>query len=136
MPGRARREAGGLEVRIAARTRPVALVVVGIHAARVIRVIAHLIDVAHEVAAGVDGLQVTEPAVQGPCGALEFVVVIGVVEQRHLQRLQRRAVGGIRLLIEHALRFDALVRLRQQQVPVVVELVQRLHTDALVRRPD
>ena len=49
--------------------RAVALVVIGIDAARVIGVVAGLIDVAHEVAAGIDGLQIAELAVRRstPC---------------------------------------------------------------------
>ena len=57
---------------------------------------------------------------------------MGAVEQGDLERLQRRAIRRIRLLVEHALRLHVLVRLRDQRVPVVVELVQRLHADSLV----
>ena len=42
-----------------------ALVVVGIHAARVIGVVADLVDVADQVAARIDGLQVAELAIDG-----------------------------------------------------------------------
>ena len=67
-----------------------------------------------------------------PGGVLELVLVVGIVEQRHLERRQRRAVGGIRLLVEDALRVEVLVGLREQHVPVVVELVERLDPCALV----
>src|ERR1019366_8765552 len=72
VPRGARREASWLKVRVPealvqalerARSRAEALVVIGVDAARVIRVVADLIDIAHEVAAGVDGLQVAELAV-------------------------------------------------------------------------
>ena len=54
------------------------------------------------------------------------------VEQRDLQRLQRRAVRSIGLLIEHARGVHVLERLRDQHVPVIVDLVQRLNAHALV----
>ena len=130
LPGGAGREAGGLE---AARSRAVALIVIGIHAARVVRVIPGLLDVAHQVAARVNGLQIADFAVQCPRGALELVLVEGRVEQGRLERLQCRTVGARGLVIEHALGIHVLVGLRQQKIPILVELVQSLDAYALVR---
>src|ERR1700748_1951723 len=62
-PGGAGREARRFEVRIA-DWRPETLVVVRVHAARVVRIVADLLDVADEVTAGVDGLHRTDFAVE------------------------------------------------------------------------
>ncbi len=127
-PGRAGREARRLEIRrrglqVKARSRPVALIVVGVHAARVVRVVADLVDVTHQIAAGVHGFQVTELAVDRPCRILELILVIGIVEQRDLVPLQRRTVGGAGHLVEHALGIHVLVGLCEQYIPVIVDLV-------------
>ena len=108
----------------------IALVVVRIHAARVVRVVTRLLDVAGEIAAGVHRLDVAELAVDGPRGALEAVLVVGRVEERHLQRRERGTVGRQRLLVEHPRRIHRLVRLRDEHVPVVVDLRQQLHARA------
>ena len=104
-PGRARRAAGRRQRAIAravdrivacgaehARTGAVALVVVGVHATCVIRVVLHLVDGAVEVATGVDSVQRTDFAVQRPRRIRELVVVVRVIEQRDLARLQCNAV--------------------------------------------
>ncbi len=136
VPGGARGEAGGLQRGIvyerARARRAVALVVVGKYTARVVRVVADLIDVAHQVAAGVDGLQIAELAVHRPGGALELVLVVGGVEQRDLERLQRRAIRGIGLLVEHSPCVHVLIGLGDQHVPIIAELVQRLGAYPLV----
>src|ERR1700676_950335 len=76
VPGGFRREAGRRERAVVARSRTVALVVIRIHAACVIRVVAGLLDLAHEVTAGIDGLQISELAVHRQRGALESVLVV------------------------------------------------------------
>ena len=78
--------------RIAHSFRAVALVVVGIHATRVVGVITGLIDLTGQVTAGVDRLDVADLSVHRPSGAREVVLVVGIVEQCHFQRLERRAI--------------------------------------------
>src|SRR6266849_4218817 len=91
-PRGARRKAGGLKTgrrlrEVETRSRAVTLIVVGIHATRIVGVVLYLVDVTHEEAAGVHRLQVTKPAVERPRRILKLILVKGIVEQRYLQRL-------------------------------------------------
>ncbi len=131
VPGGTRRETGRREAAVVDR-RTVALVVIGIHAARVIRVVADLFHVAHEIAAGINGLQIAELAIHRPRCALELVLVVSIVEQRDFERLQRRAIRGVGLAVEHAPRVHVLVGLRDQEVPLIAEFVAHLRAYSLV----
>jgi len=79
-----------------------------------------LIDIAYQVSAGVDGLQIAKLAVHGPRGVFELVLVIGWIEQGDLERPERPTVGGVGLIVEHALRIHVLIGLRDQHIPVVI----------------
>ena len=131
-PRSARREAGRRE-RVGGGSRAVALIVVRIMATRVVRVVADLVDVTHEVAAGVDRPYGTELAVDRPRRVLELILVESRIEQRDFERRQRHAVRGVGRLVEHPLRIHVLVHLREQHIPVVIDLEQSLRADPLVR---
>ena len=141
-PGRTRRVAvagGGVGARVAG-----ALVVEADSAARVVRIVLLLIDVAHQIGTTVDQLEVVDISIDDQRGVFELVLVVRRVERVHRQGRQRLAadrlgerieLGALRPaghLVEHALGVDVLVRLRQQRVPVVVDLVQAFHADTRV----
>ncbi len=74
VPGGGRREAGRRQpVR---RLRAVALVIVRVYATRVVGVILHLADIAHEVRARVHGFERADFPVDGPGGILKLVLVV------------------------------------------------------------
>jgi len=80
----------------------VALIVVGVHAARIVGVVAALLDMPDQVAAGIDGLHRTHLAVDRPGGHFKFIIVVGGIEQRDFERLQGRTIRGVGLLVEDA----------------------------------
>ena len=62
-----------------------------------------------------------------------LVPVPGRHERGFLERLQRRETEADRHLHRHAFRIQVLVGLLDQDVPVVVDLVERREAHALVR---
>jgi hypothetical protein len=132
VPVSAGREAGGLQRRVPAGTRAVALIVVGVHAAGVVGVVADLIDIAHQIAAGVHGFQLAELAVDRPRRAFELILVVRRIEQRDLERAERRAIRAVGLIVEYALRVHVLISLRDQDIPIVVDLEQRFDAGTFV----
>ena len=102
-------------------TRIIALVIVDVRAARVVGVVLDLVDVAHQVTAGIHGLERANAAAQGPRGIRELVLGIRRVVQLHGVRRLRVAERIGAHFGEHAVRLHVLVGLCYQQVPVVVE---------------
>ena len=130
---------------------PGALVVRAPHATRVVGVVTLLVGLAGEVSAAVHEVQCADLAVHHKRGVRELVVRVRVAEQVDLQLAQRRAlhgagsgagasgyvgrrraVRGVRVLVEHAAHVHLLIRLCEQDVPVVVDLMSDTDADALV----
>ena len=94
--------------------------------------------VADEVAArvhtpqGAKCSQVAEGSIQRPGRALVLILVIGRLEGDDLIATQIRAVRGLRIVVEIALRIHVLVVLLNEHVPVVVDLQQPRDPQAVV----
>ncbi len=123
-----RRAVGGVARPAAAGAR----VVEPTRGAGVVRVIHVRIDVAAQVRAGVDGLEIADLAVHGPGGARELVPVPRRHERAFLERLQRRETEAHRELHWHSFCIEVLVALLDQDVPVVVDLVKPRQAQSLV----
>src|ERR1700733_7430165 len=114
----------------ASRTLPRAGVVLTGAAAQVVGIVGLLIDVAVQIAARVDELQVAELAqvaefaIERPGRALVAILVEGRGESRDLVRTQSDATRGYRVRGEIAVRFHVLIVLLNEQVPILVELQQ------------
>src|SRR2546425_7273127 len=105
-------------------TGVVALIVAGVDAARVIRQILLLLDVALEVAARIDQFELADAPVDRQLCVLEAVAVEGRIECRNRQVRQSLPRAVVLLLPEHTLAVELLVRLRDPRVPVVADLIQ------------
>ena len=127
--GVAGRRLGRAEIEVA-RALARAGVVGAVVGAHVVRIVLLAIDAAGHVAAGVDRLQSRECTVDGPGRARVLVLAVGRRERGQLHGAQRGAVGILRVGVEVAVGFRVLVVLLDQDVPVLVELVQRGQTRA------
>jgi len=130
VPGGARRVAGRDQA--VCRFGTVALVVVRINTARIVGVVLNRLDVTHEIRACIHRLERADAPIEHPGGVLELVLVEGRIEQRDRLRRKRYAVRARRHLVEHALGIHILVALRDEGVPVIVDLPQGRNAQALV----
>ena len=92
------------------------------------------IDVARQISAGVDGLEIGDSAIYGPGRGLGLVLVPCRHERAFLERLQRIETDAERELHRHAFRIQALIGLLDQDVPVVVDLIEAGEPKSLVGR--
>src|SRR5438270_12895538 len=100
--------AGVAQVRAAA---PGAGVVEATLSAGVVRVILLRIDVARQISARVDSLEIGDPPVHGPGGGLGLVLIPRRHVRAFLERLQRIETDAERELHRHAFGAQALISL-------------------------
>src|SRR6202042_2437581 len=126
LPRRAGFARGTKPTAAAAETRAAAAgVVKAIGAAGVIRVIVGLVDVPDQVAAGIHRLQVADFAIDGPGGVFILILVPCGAEGSVLPGSEHLSIGSDRELSELAVGFHVLVALRNQDVPIIIDLIQR-----------
>ena len=88
-----------------------ALIIVGVEAAGIVRIILALFDITHQVTTGVHGLERTEAPVDSQRRVFELILVIRRIEERDRQIRQPLSIGPGGHLIEYALCVHVLVRL-------------------------
>ena len=93
----------------------------------VVRVVDEAVDLPAEIAAGVDHVEVGQPAVQGPGGEPELVPVV-------VRRVRGRIIAAAQIRVgqERAFRFEGLGRVLNQQFPLIVDPEARTYAPAPV----
>ncbi len=93
-------------------------------AAHVVGIVLLSLDVTVHVAAAIDGLQVSQPAIERPGCALVTILRVSRREGSDLVGLQRGAIRVEWIGVEISVRVHLLIALLDEEVPVVVELVE------------
>ena len=119
---------------IAAARRPArALIVEAASRTRVVGIIHRLVDMAAQIGAIINDLDVADLAVQRPGHVPVIVLIVDRLgERRFLKRPQGLAVGADRILSIHALGIQLLIALLDQEVPVVIDIQEAGNPLALV----
>ena len=91
-------------------------------------------DIPVGIAAGIDQAEIRDLAIDRPGEVRVAVLDVGGRERRDLQRFQRLEIRTGRILHRQAVRLEIFQALRDQDIPVVVDIVQSREAAAGIGR--